>query len=114
MRGTRHKLVVLTARDRRLLSELGVMRVVDRELAKVVAGFGSTTRANTRLLALTQAGYLKREFVGTIAGGRKAVYNLSKKALTVSNALADRHPNLSGTGSHSQPFLEHQLHINEV
>ena len=36
--------------------ELAVMRVIDREQAKVVAGFGSTTRANARLLKLTRAG----------------------------------------------------------
>jgi hypothetical protein len=93
-----------------LLKELSVMRVVDRELAKAVAGFDSTTRANARLLALTQAGYLKRSFVGTIAGGRKAVYRLSKKANLIGNA-ANR--DTSGK-NHSELFLEHQLQINHI
>jgi len=40
------------------------MRIVDREMTKVVAGFTSTTAVNMRLLALTRAGLLRRFFVG--------------------------------------------------
>ncbi len=43
--------MVIQERDRHLLREAAVMRVIDREQAKIVAGFGSTTRANARLLA---------------------------------------------------------------
>ena len=71
--------IILQDRDRHLLRELAVMRVVDREQAKCVAGFGSTTRANTRLLALTRAGLLRRFFLGTTASGRKALYSLAKR-----------------------------------
>lgn len=35
--------LVLQPRDRSLLEELAIMRVIDREQAKTVAGFGSTT-----------------------------------------------------------------------
>ena len=70
---------MLQERDRHLLRELGVMRVIDREQAKRVAGFRSTTRANARLLALTRAGLLRRFFLGTTASGRKAIYALSQK-----------------------------------
>ena len=56
--------LVVQSRDRRLFEELPVMRVVDREQAKIVAGFGSTTRANARLLALVRAGLLRRFFLG--------------------------------------------------
>lgn len=69
--------LVLQNRDRHLLQELSVMRVIDREQAKCVAGFGSTTRANSRLLALTRAGLLRRFFLGTSSGGKKALYALS-------------------------------------
>src|SRR6266487_1550579 len=62
--------LVVQPRDRKLLEELAVMRVVDREQAKIVAGFGSTTRANTRLLALTRAGLLRRFFLSS----RKSLY----------------------------------------
>ncbi len=110
MRGSNQKLVVLQSRDRKLLEELSTMRVIDREQAKTVAGFGSTTRANTRLLALTQGGYLRRDFVGTIIGGRKAVYRLSRKAVAAIQTATDN----TGKGSYSELFLEHQMQVNEV
>jgi hypothetical protein len=89
------------------------MRVVDRELAKSVAGFFSTTRANARLLALTKAGYLKRSFVGTIAGGRKAVYRLSAGAMG-QVSKGSRAPKTAPKNWYSELFLEHQLKVNEV
>jgi hypothetical protein len=76
MTGT-SRAIILQERDRHLLRELAVMRVIDREQAKIVAGFGSTTRANTRLLALTRAGFLRRFFLGTVGGARKALYAMS-------------------------------------
>ena len=114
MRGSNQKLVVLQPRDRKLLEELTVMRVIDREQAKTVAGFGSTTRANTRLLALTQGGYLKRTFVGTISGGRKAVYRLSRKAVATLGAASHGGTDNAGKGSYSELFLEHQMQVNQV
>src|SRR5579863_3232566 len=77
MIGNNHQGTILQDRDRHLLRELAVMRVIDREQAKCVAGFGSTTRANDRLLGLTRAGLLRRFFLGTKAGGKKAIYALS-------------------------------------
>src|SRR3989442_15252249 len=79
MTGNRRTGIVLQDRDRHLLSELSVMRIIDREMTKLVAGFGSTTQVNTRLLELTRAGLLRRFFVGSIASGRKAIYTLSPK-----------------------------------
>ena len=76
MNGNKHHGMVIQDRDRHFLRELAVMRVIDREQAKVVAGFGSTTRANARLLALTRAGLLRRFFQGTVAGGAKALYTM--------------------------------------
>lgn len=109
MPGIKTGIVLLQPRDRRLLSELQVMRVVDRELAKIVCGFHSTTRANARLLALTEADYLKRSFVGTIAGGRKAVYRLSTKGLASTQSQST-----TGKSSYSELFLEHQLQVNQI
>ena len=79
MTGNEQHGMVIQERDRHLLRELSVMRVIDREQAKTVAGFSSTTRANARLLLLTRAGLLRRFFLGTIAGGAKALYTLSLK-----------------------------------
>lgn len=70
--------IIPQTRDRHLLEEFAVMLVMDREQAKIVAGFGSTTRANVRLLALTRAGLMRRFFLGS-GGGRRALYALSPK-----------------------------------
>src|ERR1017187_2981 len=79
MTGSKRTGLVVQERDRQLLSELAVMRIIDREMTKLVAGFNSTRRANARLLQLTRTGLLRRFFVGSIAYGRKAVYTLSPK-----------------------------------
>jgi hypothetical protein len=73
-----NKGLILQPRDLSLLRELAILRVADCEQVKVVAGFGSTTRANTRLLQLVRAGLLRRFFLGS-GGGRKALYALSPK-----------------------------------
>ena len=62
MTGNKRSGFVVQDRDRHLLSELGVMRILDRESSKIVAGFGSTRRANDRLLQLVRAGLLRRFF----------------------------------------------------
>jgi hypothetical protein len=106
--------MVIQERDRRLLRELAVMRVVDREQAKIVGGFGSTTRVNTRLLALTRAGLLRRFFLGTTAGGAKALYALSKKgALLV--GVPERGPQRRHDAALiGDFFVEHQLAVNGI
>ena len=76
MAGTNH--LIVQPRDREFLPELSTLRVVDHEQARFVAGFGSTSRANKRLLKLTRAGLLRRFFLGS-GGGRKALYALSEK-----------------------------------
>lgn len=114
MSGTKRKGLVLQDRDRRLLEELGVMRIVDRETAKVVAGFGSTTRANTRLLMLTRAGLLRRFFVGSVAFGRKAVYTLSPKG---ADLVHSQFPGIQRPSERlvvGDRFVAHQSLVNEV
>src|SRR5262249_24358666 len=112
--GSKQKLVALTDRDRRLFFELSIMRFIDRDLAKTVAGFNSTTRVNARLLLLTQAGYLTRTFIGSISGGRKAVYRLSSKAIPTDGALLNSPGSRSAINSHSELFIEHQLAVNDI
>jgi hypothetical protein len=77
MTGNNRSGIIVQNRDRHLLRELAIMRVIDREQAKRVAGFHSTTRANVRLLAFSRAGLLRRFFLGTVGGARKALYALS-------------------------------------
>ncbi|HEY1903063.1 MAG TPA: replication-relaxation family protein [Terracidiphilus sp.] len=89
------------------------MRVIDREQAKIVAGFGSTSRANARLLALTNAGVLRRFFLGS-GGGRKAIYALSREG-----AQAAQVPLRGPRRPHdaflvADYFVAHQLAVNAL
>jgi len=105
--------IVLQPRDREFLRELSVMRVIDHAQAKVAAGFGSTNRANKRLLKLTRAGLLRRFFLGS-GGGRKALYALSEKgARCVGVPLrGPRRPH--GAVLVADSFVDHQLAVNAI
>jgi hypothetical protein len=105
--------LIITARDERTLEELAVMRVADREQLKVAAGFGSTTRVNERLLALTRAGLLRRFFLGS-GGGRKALYALSPKGAQVVQSAARGPRRRQNEMLVADFFVQHQLTINEV
>lgn len=114
MSGNSKRGMVIQDRDRHLLRELSVMRVVDREQAKTVAGFGSTTRANVRLLALTRAGLLRRFFLGTTAGGAKALYTLSEKGARLVEVPESGPRRRVDEAVVADFFVQHQLAINEV
>jgi hypothetical protein len=114
MTGNRRRGIILQDRDRHLLSELAVMRVIDREMTKLVAGFGSTTQVNTRLLELTRAGLLRRFFIGSIAHGRKAVYTLSPKGGELVTARLGGISRPAGRLVIGDAFVEHQTGINEI
>jgi hypothetical protein len=106
--------MVIQERDRHLLRELGVMRVIDREQAKIVAGFGSTTRANARLLALTRAGLLRRFFLGTTAGGAKALYALSEKGARLVEVPETGPRRRQDEAVVADFFIQHQLATNDM
>jgi Replication-relaxation len=106
--------VIVQERDRRLLAEIATMRIIDRELAKVVAGFGSTTRANARLLKLTRAGLLNRFFIGSVAAGRKAIYTLSPKGGIMCGAEYRRISRSHGATLVGDLYVDHQMRVNEV
>ena len=114
MRGNDQGGLVVQERDRHLLRELGVMRVIDREQAKVVAGFGSTTRANVRLLNLTRAGLLRRFFLGTTAGGAKALYALSTKGAHLVDVVPRAPRRRTDQALVADAFVEHQLAVNDL
>jgi len=114
MAGNERKLVILQHRDMHLLRELSVMRVIDREQAKAVAGFGSTTRANARLLALAQAGILRRFFWGTVGGARKALYAMSPRGAQIVG-VPDRGPRRNRDEVLAADFFSmHQLCVNDL
>lgn len=114
MDGNSKRGMILQDRDLRFLEELGTLRVVDREQAKIVAGFGSTTRVNARLLLLTRAGLLRRFFLGTSLGGAKALYALTAKGARLVDVPLrgprQRKDELLIAGY----FVHHQLMINEI
>lgn len=114
MTGSRQGGMVLQERDQHLLSELATMRVIDREVAKLVGGFGSTTRANTRLLQLVRAGLLRRFFVGSVGAGRKSVYTLSAKGGELVSARLPGVKRASGRLIVGDRFVEHQFGVNQV
>ena len=106
--------MVIQERDQRLLRELAVMRVIDREQAKRVARFGSTTRANRRLLLLTHAGLLHRFFLGTRAGGAKALYSLSEKGARLVGVPQRGPRRRQDETLVADFFVQHQLAVNEI
>ena len=114
MTGPERRGIVLQPRDRQLLDELAAMRVVDREQATVIAGFGSLTRANVRLLALTRAGLLRRFFLGSEAVGRKALYALSTKGAKLVGKPLRGPRRKTGQMIVADHFIEHQLAVNDV
>lgn len=114
MTGNKHAGFVIQERDRHLLSELGIMRIVDRDSAKIVAGFGSTRRANARLLQLTRAGLLRRFFIGSVAHGRKAIYTLAPKGTELVAAKLGGISRPSGRLVVGDTFVEHQSYINQI
>jgi hypothetical protein len=105
--------LLIQPRDLHLLEELGVLRVADRETAKVAAGFGSTTRVNTRLRALTEAGLLRRFFLGT-CGGRKALYALSPKGAQVAEVPCRGPRRRKNETLVADFYVEHQLALGVV
>jgi hypothetical protein len=116
MTGSRQRFsgIVVQDRDSHLLNELGVMRVIDREMTKVVAGFRTTAAVNMRLLALTRAGLLRRFFVGSIANGRKAIYTLSPKGAELVAAKLGGILRPAGRLVVGDRFVDHQMWINKV
>jgi hypothetical protein len=106
--------LVIQPRDRHFFEELSTMRVVDREQAKIVGNFGSTTRVNARLLALTRAGLLRRFFLGTAFGGKKSLYTLSPKG-ALSAGVPLRGPHRRKDEALAADFaIQHQLTVNEM
>ena len=115
MRGNRTKRqYVPQPRDLQLLREITVLRNVDREQAQIIAGFGSPTRAKTRLLKLVKIGLLNRFFISTEKGGKKSIYTSSEKSarlLQIPFTGLLRKANQLVLGD---LFVNHQLHINEI
>jgi len=106
--------MVLQRRDQQFLEELAVMRIVDRDQVKAAAGFGSITRVNTRLLTLTNAGLLRRFFLGTSGARQKALYTLSAAGAQLVGAAHRGLQRRKDESSMGGAFVQHQLALNDV
>lgn len=114
MDGDNKKGLVPQNRDRRLLRELAIMRVIDREQAKCVAGFRSTTQVNLRLVRLKRAGLLRRFFLGTKGPGQKALYALSPTGAKLIEAPLHGPRRANDELLVADFFVTHQLSINKI
>lgn len=85
---TGNKGFILQPRDQHLLRELAILEVADCDEIKIVAGFGSTTRANTRLLQLVRAGLLRRFFLGFGRRTQGALCALAEGGLSRGRSLS--------------------------
>lgn len=118
MNGNNRKLIrrrglSVQPRDHKLLHELAILRVADREQLKIAAGFGSTTRINARLLALCRAGLLRRFFLGS-GGGRRALYALSEKGAQLAGVPCRGPRRPQNATLVADFFVQHQLALNAV
>jgi len=100
-------------RDRCLLRELDILRVIDREQAQVVMGFRSMRRTNRRLLALTRSGVLGRIFIANQRVGQKALYTASPQGAALAGIRLSGLP-MRQSRFGASPFLLHRLAINEI
>lgn len=107
--------VILTARDLSLFRVLVTARILASDQVQTICGFGTVRRTNARLLGLVRAGYLRRWFVATKAGGHRGLYGLSPKgALAIGEQAARLLTWKQGQLLTGNQFVAHQLAINEI
>ena len=108
------KRLLLQKRDFWLFNTLSVLRIVDKQQAALLAGFNSSSRVNQRLLKLRQAGLLKRFFFVSAAGGKKAIYCLTKNSADLIGVRLNAIHRPSDSFLIGDKFVAHQLCINDV
>jgi hypothetical protein len=113
MTGNNPSRVIVTDRDRKLLRYLSEAKLLDREQIQQLLGFGSVTRANDRLSRLHAANLIYRYFVGTVAGGRKALYTISPRgAAAIGEPVRWKMRHSQDELLVGEPGVQHQLAIN--
>ncbi|MGD0905483.1 MAG: replication-relaxation family protein [Terracidiphilus sp.] len=105
--------ILLTGRDLTLLRSLAEVKLLDREQIQQLLDFGSITRVNDRLSRLHAAGLLHRYFLGTRAGGRKALYTISTRGTkTIGREKTWKLQRAEDELLVGEAFVEHQLVVN--
>jgi hypothetical protein len=106
--------LVLQQRDLVLLKTLALLRIVDREQARMICGFGSLTRVNARLLKLRRAGLLKRFFFVSAEGGKRAIYCLTNRSAILIGSPHNAIQRPADSFLLGDKFVAHQLALNQV
>jgi len=96
------------------LRELSVMRVIDRAQARIVGGFGSDSRTNRRLAKLTQAGLLRRFYLGRNGVGAQALHSLTRLGARTVDVDYRSPRRIRDEVLLGDFFVHHQLAINAV
>lgn len=113
MTGNNYSSILLTSRDLSLLKTLVEAKLLDREQVQKLLNFGSITRVNERLFRLHAAGLLHRYFLGTLAGGRKAIYGISQRGSnTIGGGRVWKLQRSEDELLVGEAFVEHQLAVN--
>jgi len=113
MTGSNPSRIIITNRDHELFALLHQAKLLDREQVQQLLPFGSVSRANDRLFRLHTACFLRRFFLGTIAGGRKGLYSLSPKSAAVIGV--EKFWKLQRADDEllvGEAFVDHQLAVN--
>lgn len=113
MTGTRFGGIALTGRDIALFEYLSEAKLLERDQIRQLLDFKSLTRVNERLFRLHSTGFLYRYFLGTRAGGRKALYALSPRgAATVGQTKVWKLQRAQDDLLVGEAFIDHQLAVN--
>jgi len=98
----------------RLFSELAHLRLASTEQCIRLAGFSSYSRGKDRLRRLVYAGFLRRCFIGTILGGKRAVYALSSRSASLLGILPPATKWRADQLVTADQFISHELHIADL
>ena len=109
--------LLLSERDRRIVSFVHRFRLLSRDQLMALAPFGSLTRANTRLPALVRARLLSRKSLPVYPGkgSAQALYFLgsaSRTVLEVDAPAIARH--IRQVSRWEMPYVEHVIKANQV
>jgi len=112
---TTGKGMVLTDRDRQIVTAVGEFGILSRvQLARHLR-FGSVTRANAVLLRLTRHGYLTRRLQPSLQGTRRQTYLLGLRGAELLAGARDQPRTARRRWREaSDLFVEHRLLVNDI
>jgi hypothetical protein len=107
--------MVLTDRDRRIVSAVADFGILTRTQLGQHLQFGSVTRANAVLLRLVRHDYLTRRLQPTVRGSRRQTYVVGPRGLELLEGASEQHQRTRrGWREASDLFVEHRLLVNDL